>query len=146
MVSFLWVMCNAQSADAKMACAFKDEMLALDTRAMQSQLMVAALSCGEHKKYNEFVKKFSADLIESSSNLKNYFSRNYKSDAEGQMNKFITALANEASKKSLNQNSDKFCAAESKLFEEIKIVKKQKVSEFAKKREFASLHNVSSCD
>ncbi len=138
--------CAAHIAEAKMACAFKNEKNALDARAMQSQMMVAALSCGNQQKYNSFIKKFQAEFIECGKNLKTYFTRNYHNDADRQMNKFITSIANEASKKSLDQNSEQFCAEANHLFDKIQSSGKQNVLELASMQEFASLHPIKSCD
>ena len=143
---FIPFVCVSHVANAKMACAMKDEKSAFDTRAMQSQLMVAALSCGEHQKYNDFIKKFRDELIASGKGLKSYFARNYSRDADFQMNKFITFLANEASKKSLDSNSEKFCAESSNLFSKLKEINSKNRLEFASSENFSRLHKINSCD
>ena len=143
---FLSLACIASTADAGKACALENEKLALDTRAMQSRLMVAALSCGERQKYNSFIKQFQSELINGGKDLKKYFIRNYNADAEKQMNKFITSLANEASKNSLNNNPENFCAGESKLFDQINVSSRYNVLKLASSQEFSDMHKISSCN
>lgn len=133
-------------AKAKMACASKDEKKAFDTRALQSHLMVAALSCDERQDYNVFIKKHSSELIKNGEYIKTYFKRNYERNADIQMNQFITALANASSKKSLDTNSDKFCAQAVRIFKQVSAVRINKISDFAARPDFANLHKVTECN
>lgn len=145
-ISCILIVFSAHIVNADMACALRNEKQALDIRAMQSHLMVAALSCGERNNYNKFIKEHSGELIQNGGYLKKYFKRNYKDNAEGQMNKFITALANESSKKSLDTNSDKFCAEANQMFSRVRTAKVSRVSDFAADKKFTSLHKVIQCN
>jgi len=129
-----------------MACALKSEKQALDMRALQSELMVSALSCGERDNYNQFVKEHKDYLIKNSTLLKSYFQRNYHSSAEFQMNKFITELANASSRKSLGRYQEGFCESAKEIFHQVQSVKVNKISDIASKEEFSSMHNIVECN
>lgn len=141
LILFSW---RIEAAD--MACAFKNEKQAFDLRAMQSHLMVAALSCGERSSYNNFIKEHNSEFIQSGRYFKSYFRRNYKDDAERQMNKFITTLANESSKKSLDTSSSKFCAEASQIFSKIRFIRAGGTYFFAADKKFSGLHKISQCN
>jgi hypothetical protein len=134
------------SAFAANNCAYEKEKTALDSRALQSQLMVAALSCGKQENYNSFVKKFKTELISQKPELEGYFSRQYKSQSASQMNRFMTALANESSKRSLKMDSAEFCKTASGLFDELNKIKPAKLYQVASNKQISSLHGIRSCD
>lgn len=126
-------------------CASPTEKAALDTRALQTELMVAALSCGEQSRYNNFVNRFRQSLNANSVNLKSYFSRVYPSNAESQLNRFITKLANAVSERSLATNSDDFCEAANTLFDEVTNAKPSEVVQVASREDFSDIHGISAC-
>lgn len=134
-------------ASAKLYCALANEKHALDTRALQSHFMVAALACGEQKKYNSFVKKFQTELVESGKYLKDYFRRNYSgNESENKMNQFITALANETSKRSLEKNSARFCAEAIELFKKTESGRIKRAYDLAVQSGFEKVHKISACN
>ncbi len=77
-------------------CASAAEKTAFDTRVLQSELMVAALSCGENARYNSFVQKFESELVANGNALRGYFARNYGKSGEDVLDRFITRIANNA--------------------------------------------------
>ena len=96
------------------------EQAALDVRYLQTELMVAALSCGRpefHQHYNLFVAKFGNSLKQNSTHLKSYFTRQYGNQGTTQMDRFVTRLANEASLRSMQQAS--FCHDSIALFQRV---------------------------
>jgi hypothetical protein len=104
---------SAQPANAR-------EQAALDVRYLQTELMVAALSCGRtdfHTRYNTFVAKFGSALKRHSNVMKAYFNRQYGSQGTKQLDAYVTRLANEASLRSMQQVS--FCQDSSVLFERV---------------------------
>ena len=50
---------------------------ALNTRALQTELMVAALSCGNRIHYNAFVIKYQGDLVKHGRSLQSFFQRKH---------------------------------------------------------------------
>src|SRR5476649_780296 len=55
-------------------CLTPEEKTAFNTRVLQTELMVAGLSCPEHQQnYNDFVKKYKGELAKQSEGLQSYF-------------------------------------------------------------------------
>jgi hypothetical protein len=88
---------------------------ALNTRALQTELMVAALSCGNRIHYNAFVIKYRGDLVKHGRSLQSFFQREHGAAGRKNLNTFITRLANEASQRSSITHAA-FCANSSSLF------------------------------
>ena len=112
----------AQHADAA-ACAKPEDLPPLRTRALQTDLMVSALSCGEAKRYNKFVTDFRPELIKQGKALRAYFKRAHGSRAGAETDKFVTQLANLASQRS-SRDKAAFCGATGKLFGGVLALKK----------------------
>lgn len=83
-------------------CVSELIMPALNVRALQTELMVAALSCGEAERYNAFVETRRDELLTYTKRLQDTF--------KGRTNAFVTKLANNSA-----QNMD--CSAAGRLFE-----------------------------
>jgi hypothetical protein len=89
-------------------------------RRLQSELMVAALSCRDtrhHKHYNTFVKRFRPALRTNARVLKAYFTRLHGPMATRKLDDYITQLANEASLASMGDA--RFCANALRRFDAI---------------------------
>lgn len=85
------------SANAVMAaCAEPAERTAFEVRRLQTELMVAALSCDLRPEYNAFVRKFGTDLNRGSRDMRSYFRRAHGGAAESRLTTHLTAMANEA--------------------------------------------------
>ena len=94
------------------------DQAAFDVRFLQTEFMVAALSCGRpdfHSHYNTFVKKFGGSLKRHGSALKSYFARQYGGQGGSRLDSYTTKLANEASLRSMRQAS--FCQDTGRLME-----------------------------
>lgn len=115
-VALMAVFFLGTSEAAQASCATPEEMVALNSSVLVSDLMVAALSCGQQKQYNRFVNKFSRTLVTNNKNLKHYFERYYDNRAEFELNRFITRMANLSSQSSLKQSHEEYCSASNKLF------------------------------
>ena len=99
------------------ACAEPEETTALLVRALQSRLMVSALVCDTRAQYNAFVTRYRPALQHNGAVLISYFGRSYGGEATPRLNRFVTALANDAS---VDSNADRaaFCdGAETTLAE-----------------------------
>ncbi|MBL0319687.1 MAG: hypothetical protein IPP74_10440 [Alphaproteobacteria bacterium] len=123
-------------------CATSTEKEAMDFRAMQSMLMVAALSCHQQSHYNNFVSHNKSELVENANVLKSYFHRVYGRGANDKMNSFITTLANEASKRSLSSSSESYCMQTERVFSQVLEDRSAKLS---KANDYATLHGVQAC-
>lgn len=102
---------GAQSIKVAEAIAF---------RRLQSELMVAALSCNDrrlHAYYNLFVERFRPALGENARVLKAHFRSIHGAVATRRMDDFMTRLANEASLSSMADRN--FCDNSLARFEAI---------------------------
>lgn len=107
---FLWA--GVASANT---CAKPKEQEALNTRVLQTELMVAALSCNNQPLYNAFVTKFKKQLVDNGQSLRSFYERKHGAGGATQLNAMVTRVANEASQVSNDQHIG-FCYQASILF------------------------------
>ncbi len=88
-------------------CANEADLSALKVAALQQELMVAAFSCHDVARYNDFVLAHQPELIASDANLKAFFTRHDGRHGEAGYHTYKTELANAASLSSLRD--DGFC-------------------------------------
>jgi hypothetical protein len=91
------------------------ERASLEMRVMQSELMVAALSCASADSYNAFVTRYKSELTEYGKTMQDLFKRVHGGNAFNQINSFVTRVANEASLKMI-QNTH-FCEEANATFQ-----------------------------
>ncbi|MEE8562579.1 MAG: hypothetical protein V3S92_03050 [Alphaproteobacteria bacterium] len=87
------------------------EKEALAFRRLQTELMVAALSCGRHEyrsKYNTFVLRYRPALRRNGHTLHAIFKRSFGNSGKRRLEGYVTRLANEASVRSMQRSE--FCA------------------------------------
>lgn len=110
----------ASAGTALAQCLKPKERTAVHIRVLQTELMVAALSCRAVPgrdftgQYNAFVKKHGEKLVSHARVLQAYFNARYGNDSRRQLDTFITALANDASQRSMT--SPTFCDESAGLF------------------------------
>ena len=97
------------------SCVQASERTAFDVRALQSQLMVAALACGRDADYNAFVRKFQGDLGRSYHTIAGHFRRTSGAAGQRELDAYITTLANAQSQDSIRQGSF-YCPQVAPLF------------------------------
>lgn len=122
-------------------CASRQERVALDVRAMQSELMVAALSCNKNAEYNRIVSMHRDRLAGAGKDMQRYFGRVYAERANANMNAFVTDLANKTSNISLNIELHQYCQKANYVFN--MLLNGQDPFQLA--RYFSHLHNVKTC-
>jgi hypothetical protein len=120
------------SARRKSNCADPAEVSALQTAAIQQELMDAALGCGDEAmhRFNAFQTSFSAELRKSDKTLLTLFKRVYgpvRGDAA--YNLFKTDMASKAEIKRVHQIND-FCAAADLVFSAALAANKPSLTEF----------------
>lgn len=135
----LFVTMEANAGD----CIRASETGALEVRLVQTELMVAALSCQRKSDYNRFVRKFETELVARGQALKSLFQRLYGDRAEHRLNRFITRLANEASMRSLVGGG--YCAGVAQLFEDAFEVAPGNLAAFAAHQPFSRKHGLPIC-
>jgi hypothetical protein len=111
------------------------DQLAFQFRHLQTELLVAALSCGRkdiQSNYNSFVTRFGAALKTNGSTLKSYFARIYGSkNGANEMDSFMTRLSNELSLVSMREPG--FCDRSNQLFAQVLAVPQKGIEQFAQR-------------
>ena len=88
----------ASSATHAAMCVRPGDESALNSKALQSELMVSALACEEAARYNAWVRRFESEIVANGARLKQIFRQAYGTAAETRLGQFVTALANEAAR------------------------------------------------
>jgi hypothetical protein len=130
---------------AEAACASAAELSGLETRVLQTELMVAALSCGEAARYNAFVNRFRGELVVESKRMQHYFNRVHGGRAGKELNSFVTELANNSSQRSLTE-AGSFCPEAATLLDQVLKLEPRQLDDFAAGLSFAGAHGIESCD
>ena len=94
--------------------------VSIEVRRLQTNLMVAALSCGARNDYNEFVIAHRPSLQKYGKEIRTEFRRRYGKAGDRKLNQFVTRLANEASARS-NADRENFCAEATASFQEARV-------------------------
>lgn len=112
----------AVSALAGPAHAFQPrdthEVNAVNVRILQSEMMVAALTCNMRNRYNTVVVRYQGELVSHAKVLKKMFRRDHGARAQSELDGFVTQLANDASIRSIRERQT-FCANATKMFSTI---------------------------
>lgn len=95
-------------ASAATTCMRSEEKMAIEVRAMQTDMMVAALSCNASREYNEFVTRFKSVLANHTHTLNGMFARIYGHGGDREYLRYTTSLANQASLASVT-DMNTFC-------------------------------------
>jgi hypothetical protein len=126
------------------ACVTQKDLAALNARVLQTELMVAALTCGEKARYNAFVMSFKRVLGDRGQSLRALFTRLHGAGGKRDLNGFVTKLANDASQGSLAVRGG-YCTMASALFEEVLNTSPDDFDAVAAKPWIRSRHGFSPC-
>ncbi len=91
---------------------------AVAVRQLQSEMMVAALSCEMRGHYNTVVARFERELVGHGKSLRQYFRQAHGDRAQRELDRFITALANQASGDMIATGSS-YCSRAGSMFSEV---------------------------
>lgn len=139
----------ASAGTAVAQCLKPKERTAVHIRVLQTELMVAALSCRAVPgrdftgQYNAFVKKHGEKLVSHSRVLQAYFTARYGNDSRRQLDAFITSLANDASQRSMT--SPTFCDESAGLFHEALRVERRDLENWSATRVAAVPMTLGAC-
>ena len=125
-------------------CASDTDLAALNARVLQTELMVAALSCDERQRYNSFVTAYREVLKDRGQALQALFRRAHGTKANVRLNAFITKLANDASQE-VRSKGDEYCVFAGELFNETSTVSPRELNRIANKDWIASRHGFRPC-
>jgi hypothetical protein len=125
-------MAGAQAAN----CYGPAETAAVQVRMLQSELMVGALACrdsnpelGMIDQYNAFIHRLGDRLISHSKILQEHFQKQYGAASKRQMDSFVTALANDASTRSMT--SPNYCHGAAELFRNVAVLERRDLERFS---------------
>lgn len=116
-----WLAVAAAGVARAGECATAADAAALQTRAWQTDLMVAALTCQRHDSYNAFVERFRPALQREGQALKAYFRRTHGAASGREIDRFVTRLANAASQRSIADRTG-FCAGTDAAFDSLSVL------------------------
>jgi hypothetical protein len=105
----------SSNAFASSGCVRPEDDLALKTSAMQQQLMVAALTCGQVSLYNSFVLGHRDELQKADATLLAFFQRENGESGEASYHDFKTKAANVSSLNSTHDQSS-YCSNAERIF------------------------------
>lgn len=139
-------MLTGGEAKAAGSCAKADEMAALNSRVVQSWLMLAALTCDERPRYNAFVTRFRSALSGQGAVLRSYFSRAYGDASESRLNKFVTTVANNVSDYSHEKSGGTpFCFEARRIFLQAESLPEERYTELLSNPSLSRFHGIKSC-
>jgi hypothetical protein len=96
-------------------CVQPAEKTAFEVRALQSQLMVAALACQQDQQYNTFVRQYSSELNNAYRGINSHYRRTVGARGQSSLDGYITSLANAHSQDGIRQGTN-FCSNVLPLF------------------------------
>jgi hypothetical protein len=127
-------------------CAKPVEVSAIQTAAIQQELMVAALTCNEIDHFNAFQTGFNKELRESDATLENMFKRLFGgAKGEAQYHAFKTRLANDSSIRSIHDNVD-YCQEARQVFAAALVPNKPGLADFVATVPVTDESPVNSCE
>ncbi|MBI3505514.1 MAG: hypothetical protein HY059_11790 [Proteobacteria bacterium] len=122
---------GAGTAFSQQACLTREEAIAVKARVMQTELMVATLSCvravDQSANYNAFMDRHSAELQRYNKIIQQHFGRIGGGNPQRRYDTFTTALANDASSRSMA--SPTFCADTHALFADVVRIERGKLGQ-----------------
>lgn len=108
---------TAEEGGLSELCASEGDLAALNARVLQTELMVAALSCDERERYNNFIIAYRSVLTERSQALQGMFKRAYGGEGTDRLNSFVTKMANNSSQQ-VTDRGNSYCTYAGELFKE----------------------------
>ncbi|WNJ99618.1 hypothetical protein L2D14_17360 [Thalassospiraceae bacterium LMO-JJ14] len=126
------------------SCNDRSEKAAFHVRALQTDLMVAALTCGAKPQYNSFARKFQNTLVDHGMALKALFHHLHGSRADKALNAYVTALANRASQRSIARR-DQYCEHTMRTFSALTGLKPAELAAFSMSRPASEIDVPSTC-
>ena len=102
-------------AEACLRTAVPTHTMALSVRTLQSDLMVAGLSCNQRALYNGFATNFRPPLRDHGTALRNYFISLHGDAATSELNTYVTGLANYAAVRHA-QDAGEYCSGTERAF------------------------------
>ena len=126
------------------ACLRPDERSALDVRALKSYLLVTALNCQKGDQYNQFIRRFGAELSAAERAAVAHFSRAHGGRSRTLLDSYNTNLANEHSEDAIRAGSF-FCRDADPLFRQALATPGNDLARFAAERNIPQNYTAAEC-
>ena len=107
------------------------ERVPLRVRVLQSDMMVAALSCDLRNHYNEAVRRFQAELVLHGRHLRSFFDRVYGKSGQRELDRFVTSMANTASSRSIAKGAA-YCTSAEQMMNAVLAVPPNGLAEYSR--------------
>lgn len=142
-----WVLiASASNAYADALCTQTKERTALEARVLQSELMVAALTCNEQKRYNTFIRQFKPQLISYGKELRGFYEKHFGHQiGQKKLGRLVTKLANRASQRSLVLANADFCLQASNTFDALLSATPKELPKIVANNPNAKDHGIPTC-
>lgn len=125
-------------------CAASVDQTSLQVRMLQTELMVAALTCNQRTDYNAFVTRFQPELTLQGKHLVSFFKQKHGAGSAKALNGFITRIANESSRRGMQKRGE-FCRNAASIHASSKKIQPTGLARYAQAQPFANLHGVKAC-
>ena len=100
------------------ACMSQSSEQALDVLGLKSSLMVAALACHQHSRYNQFMLRFQPHVLAAQEQVDRFFRRRYGASSRSYEDSYVTSLANVQSIAGIREGID-YCDQTISLFNHV---------------------------
>jgi hypothetical protein len=124
---------KAAPKDEPGACKPTAEQASIGIRALQTELMVAGLKCSADQ-WNIFTAQFKATIKKDADRMQSVFRKAYGKSGAGEMNTFVTQLANDASQRSNGSSEEDYCKQEDVLFKRVLALTAEQLERFSAAR------------
>lgn len=135
---------GAPQGAVALTCAEPREHSALQMRVLQTEFMIAALSCPIRGEYNRFVERFRGELRLHGKALRGFFTRMHGGASERRLNRFVTRMANEASHRGATYGAT-FCADAAARFDAVLAMRPAWLVAYAANQPSANAHGFEAC-
>jgi hypothetical protein len=125
-------------------CLRPGDEAALNSKALQSELMVSALACEEAARYNAWVRRFQAEIAANGVVLKRIFRQAYGTAGDTRLGQFVTVLANEAATRSAVEKAE-FCVGAARVLDRVLAMTGPEFLAYVAGPEFAGRHDFAEC-
>lgn len=129
-------------AQSRGRCLQPAERVAFDVGALKSQLMVIALTCNAHERYNAFVLRYRPQLVAEERVQTRYFGR---AGGRRAQDDYITNLANHQSQQGIRRGT-LFCQEQTPLFDRVMAIRNvQDLGQFASGNQQPTIMTLAVC-
>jgi len=126
-------------------CMQPTEKPGFDIRALQSQLMVLALTCSQTDEYNRFVTQNRAVLTGAYNDVQRHFRRVAGNAWQRQIDAYITNTANGHSQTGISQGS-LFCSNQAQLFPQaLAVSTREQLAQLSQQQRITQVYEPAAC-